>query len=73
MIAGMKTSFRTIRRERLDLTQKEAAEIAGVSQGQVSKWESTKASPSLAEIQRLLDWAGAHGKPLSPTDFQVSK
>ncbi len=46
-------TLRHIRKQVLGLTQAEMAAIAGVSQGQVSKWETGVLSPSLPEMERI--------------------
>jgi len=42
-----------IRKTVLGISQAEMAEIAGVSQGTVSKWEAGGAEPDLAQLARI--------------------
>lgn len=46
-----------VRKTILGLSQSELANIAGVSQGTVSKWENGELEPSRDEMQRIRDAA----------------
>lgn len=45
-------------RARLGLSQAEAAERCGVKQGEVSRWEAGKRSPTLRKIARIKEITG---------------
>ena len=47
-----------ILRERYDITQKELAEIAGVSNKAISTWEVGSFEPRMGAIQRMADYFG---------------
>lgn len=52
-----------IRKKVLGLSQAAVAEITGVSQATVSRWESGEMSPSLRELSLLRDFAREKGVP----------
>ncbi len=61
-------------REQLGITQAKLAEVAGVGQGTVSRWETetekTEAlEPSRVEMAAIREWAQAHGKTLEDSWF----
>lgn len=58
-----------IRRKVLEVTQGDLAEIAGVSQGTVSKWEKGELEPSREELGRIRDEAQARGLDWSDSWF----
>jgi transcriptional regulator with XRE-family HTH domain len=56
------TPFKHIRKFVLAATTGQMAEICGVSQGTISKWENGLHSPDLAAITRVRDHVKASGK-----------
>lgn len=52
-----------IRKRVFGVSQTEMAEIAGVSQGTVSKWEAGLLAPDLAELERIRNEAAARELP----------
>ena len=61
--------IRAIRKDVLGVTQKQLADIAGVSQTSVSRWEDGTLSPNASEMSRIRDFARDNGKPWSDTWF----
>lgn len=59
-------------RQKLSMTQKELAEITGISQADISRMESGNANPSLRTLQRLAAGLGMAVKvefiPVSPNN-----
>lgn len=64
--------IRKIRKEVFSLTQSEFAELAGVSQGTVSRWESG-VDPSLSDLRSIWMAACERGLPLNGEDFFQSQ
>lgn len=57
------TPLRHIRRAVLGITQQRLAEITGVSQATVSRWEDGNLSPNLTEMAAIRNEAIRLGKP----------
>lgn len=68
-IYGTMSTIRKVRKELLKISQAELAEMAGVTQSTVSRWERGELSPSLDEVARLI--ASSAGR-LRPSDFLPS-
>lgn len=59
-------TIRKVRKELLNVSQAELAEMAGVTQSTVSRWERGELSPTLDEVARII--AASAGR-LRPSDF----
>ena len=57
--------IRSIRKDVLGVTQKQLAELVGVTQGTVSKWEDGTLFPNVREMSIIRDFARKNGKPWS--------
>lgn len=58
-----------IRKNVLDITQGAFAEITGVTQATVSRWESRELEPSLGELDRIRAEVKARGLPWDDSWF----
>lgn len=58
-----------IRKDVLGLTQQEMADIAGVRQATVSRWERGELEPDRSQIDAILIAARERDKVLTPADF----
>jgi predicted transcriptional regulator len=64
--------LRLIRAEIFGLSQVEFAEIAGVSQATVSRWETGELTPGLNELRRIREAAICRGLPWNDAVFFVT-
>jgi transcriptional regulator with XRE-family HTH domain len=58
-----------IRKEVLRLSQAQLAEVAGVSQATVSRWERGQWEPNRDELARIWSWARENDVALSDAAF----
>ena len=63
------SAISSIRKEILGVSQAALAEIAGVTQPTVSRWERGELSPSLEEMERIRDYAQQRGLAWSDSWF----
>jgi predicted transcriptional regulator len=61
--------IRSVRKDVLGVTQKQFAEIAGVSQASVSRWEDGALFPSSDEMARIREFAITSRKPWNDSWF----
>ena len=59
ILSGAMNAITHIRKKVFRLTQQEFAVIAGVQQSMVSRWENGHAAPTLDEMARIREAAGA--------------
>lgn len=63
------SALKHIRKTIMGLTQSEMAAITGASQATVSRWETGELSPTLKEMQVILDAAEKADKPFDKRLF----
>lgn len=61
--------FASLRKDRLQVSQRELADAIGVSQATVSRWESGELDPSRADLAGILKFARQKGIDLPAEDL----